>query len=522
MKIQLGGGSYKARSIISSAQRCVNLFSEQGHAGAIIDTQGNSVGEALAGGVRGGQSILYPTPGTRQISVPPTPGAARGLYWSTSDVLFYVCGSTLYKVASDWSYTVLGTIAAGTTPVSMADNGTTLILVDGTDAGYQVDLVSLEFRPINAANNSPPFNTAHPEASPVFDFPGANRVAMLDGYFIFNHPSTGQYFASYNGEPASDDNPIHRIQFDSTWWQVKNGYPDLLVAAVVNQRSIWLIGERTTEIHYDAGSDNFPFQVMDGPYVEHGCVAKHSIARLNESILWLSQDQTGRNMLVMTSGYQVVRVSTHAIETEWSNYAEVSDATATAWQQNGHVFYQLDFPSADKSWRYDVTTREWHEAVWTDTSGAEHRHRAGRIAFAYGVTVGADWENGNLYAIDPNVFTDVGRPIVRRRDFPHIVNDGNRTFFKSLILDMDVGLSVGTSDGPPDTSPQVLLRWSDDRGRTFNNPVAASLGATGDYLTSVQFLRLGMGRDRVFSCEWDAPVNTALQGAWLTLEPVAS
>jgi hypothetical protein len=391
----------------------------------------------------------------------------------------------------------------------MADNGLHLILVDGTSAGYQVDLTTLAMTPINDTNNSPP-NTA------VFAFYGADRVAMLDGYFILNKPGTGTYYASYNGEPSG------RIQFDSLWFAQKNGYPDRLMAAVVNQRSIWLIGERTTEIHYDAGNADFPFTVMDGPYVEHGCVAKHSIARLNESILWLSQDQTGANMLVMTSGYQVVRVSTHPIEMAWSNYAAVSDATATTWQQNGHVFYQIDFPTADASWRFDVTTKEWHEAVWTDSSGGEHRHRANRVAYAYGVTVGADWESGALYAIDPAVFTDNGSPIQRRRGFPHIVNDGNRVVYRAMILDLDVGNSVGTSEGPPDTSPQIILRWSDDRGRTFGNPIAASMGATGQYLTSVQYTRLGQARDRVFEVYWDAPVNTALQGAWLVLQPVAS
>jgi hypothetical protein len=82
----------------------VNLFSEYGPSHAILDVQGNSVGEALAGGIRGGQSILYPTPGTRLLSNPPIAGAARGLYWSTSDTLFYCCGATLYSVASDCSW----------------------------------------------------------------------------------------------------------------------------------------------------------------------------------------------------------------------------------------------------------------------------------------------------------------------------------------------------------------------------------------------------------------------------------
>lgn len=518
VRVLLSGGAYRSRSIIAGAQRCVNLYSEPNRSSAIIDTDGSSGGAAEANGVRGGVPTLYPTPGLRTLATPPTPGAARCLFWSTSQTLFYACGSTLYRVAADWSMTVIGTIAAGTNPVSMADNGLALILVDGTpNVGYSVDLTTLAMTPINAANNSPPVVLG------VFEFTGADRVAMMDGYFLLNKPGTESYFSSYNNVPTgSGASAQNGLMFDSLWFAGKNGYPDHLVAAIVNQRSIWLIGERTTEIHYNAGSAAFPFAVMPGPYIQHGCVAKYSIAQLNESAFWLSQDQTGANIAVKTSGYTVTRISTHAIETEWRSYATTADARGSTFQQNGHTFYQLDFPTADKSWRYDNSTNEWHEAVWSDSSGFEHRHRAGCIAYAYGVNVAADWETGSLYALDPAVFDDAGAPIVHRRGFPHIVSGMDRIFYRQLILDMAPGNSIGTSQGPPDTSPQVMLRWSEDRGRTFGNPIATSMGATGEYLTTMQFTRLGYARDRVFEIYWDAPVDTAIQGAFLLLEKADS
>lgn len=509
MRVRLSGGAYQARSLIASAQRSVNIYSEEGQPGAIIN-----LGERPEP-----IKTLYPTPGLRPLATPPTPGPARCLFWSTTGTLFYVCGATLYNVHSDWTMTAIGSIAPGTNPVSMADNGLAMILVDGTpNTGYAVDLTSLAMTPINAANNSPP-----PALLTAFEFTGADRVAMMDGYFILNKPGTESYFASYNNVPVGSG-PVAQdgLMFDTSFRSAKNGFPDHLVAAIVNQRSIWLIGERTTEIHYNAGGATFPFQVMPGPYVQHGCVAKYSIAQANESAFWLSQDQTGANVAVKTEGYQVVRISTHAIETAWRGYATTADARGSCFQQNGHTFWQIDFPTADKSWRYDNSAHEWHEAVWSDTDGAEHRHRAGCMAFAYGVNVAADWQTGALYALDPATFTDAGAPIVRRRGFPHIVSGMDRVMYKQLILDMSVGNSVGTSEGPPDTSPQVMLRWSDDRGRTFGNPIAASMGATGQYLTSVQFQRLGYARDRCFEIYFDAPVDTAIQGAFLLVEKADS
>ena len=88
--------------------------------------------------------------------------------------------------------------------------------------------------------------------------------------------------------------------------------------------------------------------------------------------------------------------------------------------------------------------------------------------------------------------------------------------YRSLILDMAAGNSLAPA------APQVLLRWSDDRGRTFGNPVAGSIGATGNYLTSIQYNRLGMARDRVFEVSWDAPVDTGLQGAFVSFNKAAS
>jgi hypothetical protein len=519
MRIRLSGGAYTARSVIASAQRSCNLFSEQGPAGAIIDAAtGQGVGQPLAGGVSAGLMTLYPAPGLMPIGVPATAGPARGLYRANSGTVFYACGATLYTVSSAWTCTAIGTIGDGSTPVSMGDNGQTLVLVDGTANGYTVDLTTLAF----AAMSSAPYpagNAPTTLSTMVYGWLGADRIAVIDGYLLFNQPGTQQFYSTYNNE----------IVFDSLYIAAKDGFSDNLVAAVVNQRTIWLIGERTTEMWFNAGAADFPFAIMTGPFVHHGCSAKYSIAQINEVIYWLSQDQAGANILLRTQGYNATRVSTHAIETEWAGYATTADATAFCFQHHGHSFYQINFPSADRSWRFDETTGEWAQVLWSDSNGAEHRHRAACAAWAYGVNVVADWQTGALYALDAGTYTDNGAPIVCRRGFPHIVGDGDRVFYRSMMLDCEVGDSVGTFDPPlspypdlGDTSPQVLLRWSDDRGRTWNNPVPASLGATGEYITSVQYNRLGMGRDRVFEVCFEASAITALQGAFITLAKVGS
>lgn len=70
--------------------------------------------------------------------------------------------------------------------------------------------------------------------------------------------------------------------------------------------------------------------------------------------------------------------------------------------------------------------------------------------------------------------------------------------------------------------PMVFLECSDDRGRSYGEPVGQSMGRTGEYRTSVQWRRLGMARDRVFRLSWSVPAPTALQGAWLEATPAGS
>ena len=92
----------------------------------------------------------YPTPGLRLLATPPA-GAGRGLFKASNGVLYAAIGSTLYSVSSSWSMTALGSLAPNvSTPVSITDNGTTLLTVDGTDAGYTVVLATNAFGTISA------------------------------------------------------------------------------------------------------------------------------------------------------------------------------------------------------------------------------------------------------------------------------------------------------------------------------------------------------------------------------------
>ena len=478
-RVALAGGAYTARSLIADCQRQTNLYGEENPEGAAS------------------KMTLYPTPGLRLLATPPTPSPARGAYRASNNQLYVAVGNALYVVSPAWVFTLLGQIAGGlTTPVSMADNGTTLIAVDGTSAGYTVVL----------ATNA--FGTISQDA-----FYGGDRVDFIDGFFVLNKPGTGEFYCS----------DANAITFNPLYFATKIGYADLLATIAVLHREIWLLGQTTTEVFVNSGAATFPFEIMNGAFIQHGCAAKYSIATAGDALFWVSQDQQGQGVVLRGSGYQASRISTHAIETAIARYPTIADAVGFTYQQEGHQFYVLSFPIADRTWCYDLVTSEWHERTWVDVNGIEHRHRANCAAFAYGVNVCGDWESGNLYALDLNTYTDNGAPILRRRGFPHMVRDGKRVVYTQFLADMEVGTAPGlVASGQPSgggssfqPSPDLYLRWSDDRGASWSNPVSTSFGATGDFLNSLQFQRLGMARDRVFELFWSSPIRTSLQGAWI-------
>ena len=72
-----------------------------------------------------------------------------------------------------------------------------------------------------------------------------------------------------------------------------------------------------------------------------------------------------------------------------------------------------------------------------------------------------------------------------------------------------------TSEDLVTVTPQIFLSFSDDRGRTYGNPIGQSMGLTGEFLTTVSWNRLGMARDRVFKLQWSCNLDTALNGGFV-------
>jgi hypothetical protein len=506
MKTPILGQAYVARSVNAADNRMVNLFPEA------IPNEGKEAG------------FLNRAPGLSLLTTVGT-GPVRGL-WSFEGFMYAVSGNTLYKINSSYTATALGTVV-GTGQVSMSDNGTQLF-VAANGPSYIYNSQTNVFQQITDP-----------------DFPGALTVSYLDGYFVFNEPNSQKIWVT----SLLDGLSVDPLDFASA-----EGSPDGLVSVIVNNREAWLFGTNSIEVWYDAGTPDFPLARIQGASNEIGCAATFSVAKLDNSIFWLGQDARGRGIVYRNNGYTGVRASNHAIEWQIQQYGDISNAIAYTYQQDGHSFYVLTFPTVQKTWVYDVPTQSWHErAGWSNGNFIRYRPNC-QTAFNSEIILG-DYESGNLYAYDLDVYADNGQIqkwLRSWRVIPSGQNNLRRTAQHSLQLDCETGVGLNgidpnddvewffyTSSGdqivtntgdlllfsPPTVEgadPEVMLRWSDDGGHTWSNEHWASMGRIGQYGRRVFWRRLGMTmklRDRVYEVSGTDPVKIAIVGAELLLSP---
>lgn len=474
MKTPILGSSYVARSVNAADSRMVNLFPE------IVPEAGKEA------------AWLQRAPGLRLLLNIGT-GPIRGL-WTFGGYGYAVSGTQLYKIDSNWTATLIGPVS-GTGPVSMADNGSQLFIAcNGLSYIYTAATNTL------SAINDP-------------DFPGAVTVGFLDGYFVFNEPNSQKIWVT----ALNDGTSIDPLDFASA-----EGNPDNVVSLIVDHREVWVFGTNSTEVWYNAGQPDFPLLRVQGAFNEIGCKAPYSVAKLDNTIFWLGADARGQGIVYKAKGYTGERISTHAVEWQIQQYTDMSDAVGYTYQQDGHAFYVLNFPTANTTWVFDVATGAWHERAAWEIPGIFARHRGNcQMSFSNEIAIG-DYQNGNIYAFDLNVYADNGqtqRWLRSWRALPTGQNDLKRTAQHSLQLDCETGVGLVSGQG---VNPQVMLRWSDDGGHTWSNEHWRPMGAIGEFGLRTIWRRLGMTmkiRDRVYEVSGSDPVKIAIVGAELLMSP---
>jgi hypothetical protein len=464
------GGSYRSKSKIADDSVTMNLYPE------ILESPGAK-----------SPVVLYSTPGFETFATA-TENPVRGL-WFEDDRSLTAIGGVLYEVLEDATLTSRGNVANDNLPATFSTNGDggAQVFVTAGDVGYVFDLS---------------LNTLTSVLSDV-TFGGflSSRFLALDAA-----TSTMKISDQLDGTAWDPTQVVQRTIGSDKW-----------ISMIVNNREIWLFGSRTSEVWYDAGTSPFPFAPVPGAYIQHGIKAPYSTARLANSVVWFGSNESGAGVVYRSNGYSAERISDHAMEAEVQQYNVTEDAKAWTYEQNGHAFYVLTFPTADKTWVFDTSTNLWHNRDYWDVDTATSKaYRGMWHAFAFGKHLVGDLLLGILYELKEDVYTDVGGAAIRRfRRGPHIAQEQLLITHSFFQLDMEVGVGLSTGQG---SDPQVMLRWSNDGGWTWSNEHWQSAGKIGKYKTRVSWHRLGSARDRVYEIAVTDPVPWKFIDAHIELQ----
>lgn len=451
--VQFATNSSKSQSLPVSSQRLVNCFAEK-------EPQDAKTAVAIFG-----------CPGLTNFATCGA-GPIRGMH-VMGGVPYVVSGGTLYSFNSKGVATSLGSTVSGTKPVVMLDNGTQLLIINGSQ-GY-IYSASGGFQLITDPN-------FHPSTSGCF----------FDNFFVLTWDGTNKAFISN----SLDGTTYNGLAFFSTQVSSAN-----LLSLVNQQESLLALTGTNIMTFYDAGTPIQPFQPLLGATVERGCGAALAVVKEDNSVFFLGDD-----LIFYRLDFGIPhRVSTHAAEDAWRSFTTVSDAVAFSYTHEGHKFVVLNFITANATWVYDIATGLWHERDSRDQNNRSYgRWRGNCVANAYNLTLVGDAYSGQIGFVDKTVSTEFGNNMVSSMSGPSMQQDRRRLFHSLFELDVESGIGATVNPG---SNPQIMLDWSDDGGRTFSTPqIWQSMGKLGEYKHRLRWKRLGQSRDRRYRVQISDPV----------------
>ena|SRR3990167_5281285 len=473
MKVPIIAPPYEARSRAQSLAQLKNWF--------LVDNPADQEEDPY---------ILYPTPGLVSW-VTATGGSPIRQMFEHQGLLYVVAANKFYSISTAKVQTLLGTLNTSTGRISIAAIADEILLADGAD-GYHYKVSTTTFSTVTDV-----------------DFPVDTKVVTAqDEYFMAATPSSGRFFLS------ALSNGLSWLAAD---FSTAEGKPDYLVSMYSHRRYLWLFGEYTTEIWYNSANIDFPFEKQNGIFIEYGIVGEYAVVEAGNALFWVGRNRNGSPVILKSNGFQPQIVSTTAINYQLSTYSSVSDAYAFSYSQEGHEFVLFNFPTANKTWVYDVSTELWHERD-SYVNGSYDYYLGNCSAFFDNKILIGDRNSDQIYELDMDTYTENGNQIRRKLISSNIDLDLRRGSMYNFQVKLDPGIGIESGQG---SDPQLMLRVSKDYGNTWGNELWRSPGKLGEYRDRALWTRLGEGRVFTFELTATDPNKWIIHGARADVELTA-
>lgn len=463
-------GSYRSLSPIADNEQTINWYPET------MESEGAVT-----------KSALYPTPGVSTFCEV-TEGVGGRAAFAMNGRAFFVVGSKLVEVYTAGTYVVRGDVGNDGRPAQMASNGIggNQLVIASAGKLYLLDLVTNVL------------------TTPLTS--GAYQCGMSYGYFASFDPTLSQFRISGLFDGATWD----ALDFASR----TIGPDPWLAMLVTSYGETWLMGEQSSEVWYNNGDPDFPFAPdQSGGLVPVGIAAPWSIKEAANHVVWLATTRDGDLQVMAASGFTPKRISDLALEAALDEMTTVSDAEGETYRQKGHTFYKLTFPTERQTWVFDFQTGLWHQrGTWISESNYFDEWRPTWHAYAFRRHLWCERGSGKILDVSPRYYTDVAsRPLRRVRRTPTIRQENRRLTHRRLEVLAETGIGNVTN-------PQLLLRFSDDGGKTWQNELAQSLGNLGDYQTRLVWEKLGQSVARQYEIVCTDAMPVRLIDAFVEVE----
>ena len=424
----------------------------------------------------GQMASLQGWPGLKLWTTLTDTGSVRGL-GTMKKTLFAVSGSTLARIdiqKNETQYT--GTIP-GSDPVLIENDGTNLIISNGI-AQYTATAAGSAVTEITAAGRS-------------------NSAGFADRRILYQQED-GQFSS------AEVDNPttVNALNFATA-----ESFPDDIERLFAYQKYNWLFGSESAEPWFFDGFGSPPYRVNRNGIIRYGSAGRLSVNEISNYIYFLDHLRRPQKILGLQ---QPEFIGNSALGAIWQKFDKVSDCQVFTLSFDHQDFVIYVFPSGQQTWGYHTETGWWFEL------GTDGRYLMGAHARTYNLNFVGDYrQTGKIFELDAETFTDDSNTIVRQRDSALIDGEyyqqpGKRMTINRLEIVCETGVGLTTGQG---SDPEIMVRISNDGGRTFGNQMIGNLGVSGDDRVRAEFNALGQYVDFVIRVTMSDPVQFALISA---------